>query len=127
MTRDHKAYIDFCRVPLGTRWIYVGNNFKVEVHGIGTCQLMLCSGSLLHDVLYAPNIRRDLVSILVLLSLGFNLSFYYTSLTISCDDVYYSSGFLSDGFMILDIDYGCCNVSCCFIFCLLLLIYILLI
>lgn len=54
--RDHEAHIDFCRVPLGSRWIYVEHNSKAEVHGIGTSQLMLRSGCtlLLHDNLYTP-------------------------------------------------------------------------
>lgn len=64
---------------------------------------------LLHD-LYALEIRWNLVFVIILLSLGFFLSFHSTNLTIYYDDVYYGFGFLSDGFMILDIDYGCCNV-----------------
>lgn len=52
MTRDCETYIDFCRVPLGTKWIYVGNNLNAEVRGVGTYQLMLHGGRtlLLHDL-----------------------------------------------------------------------------
>lgn len=49
-----------------------------------------------------------------MLSLGFHLSFYSTNLTIYYVDVYYGFGFLSDEFMKLNIDYGCCNVPSCF-------------
>ncbi|KAF8031044.1 hypothetical protein BT93_D0278 [Corymbia citriodora subsp. variegata] len=60
------------------KWIYVGNNSRAEVKGIGTCQLNMRGGRtlFLHDVLYAPKIRRNLVSVLVLVKFGFNLNFH---------------------------------------------------
>ena len=50
----------------------MGNNSRVEAKGIGTCKLQLHGGQMLylHDVLYAPEIRRNLVSVTVLLNMG---------------------------------------------------------
>ena len=61
-----------------TKWIYVGKSSEVEVKGIRMCKLELRRERtpLPHDVLYAPNIRRNLVFVLVLLGLGFNLNFH---------------------------------------------------
>ncbi|RVW77963.1 hypothetical protein CK203_048286 [Vitis vinifera] len=39
IARDQGAYIEFRRISSGTRWIYVGNNSKVEVKGIRTCEI----------------------------------------------------------------------------------------
>lgn len=58
---------------------HLGNNSKVLVLGISTCQLHMCGGKtlILHDVLlYAPEIHRRLVSVLALLKLGFSLNFH---------------------------------------------------
>ena len=52
----------------------MGNNAFVVVLRIDTYKLELLGGRTfyLHDVLYAPKVQRNLVSILVLLELGFN-------------------------------------------------------
>ena len=86
--------MEFRRIPQGTRWIYVGNNSRVEVKGKGTCKLELRGGRtlLLHDVLYAPDIRRNLVSVRVLLELGYSLNFSGRTLTIYFGSEYYGSG-----------------------------------
>ena len=44
---------------------------------IGTCKLELRGGRTLylHDVLYAPEVQRNLVSVLVLLKLEFSIMF----------------------------------------------------
>ena len=78
IARDRGAYVEFQKISSGIRCIYVGNNFKVEVKGIRTCELELRRGGtlFLHDVLYASDIRRNLVSMLILLGLGFNLNFH---------------------------------------------------
>ena len=78
--KDRRTFVDFWWVPDGERWIYVGNNTRVLVKEIGTCKLVLCGGRalLLYDVLYAPSIHRNLVSVLILLKFGFNSYF--------CDD-----------------------------------------
>ncbi len=55
----------------------MGIGASVEVFGIGTYKLDLRGGHtlLFHDVLYAPEIRRNLLSLLVLLRLGFRFVF----------------------------------------------------
>ena len=61
---------------------------------------------MLHDVLYAPDIRRNLVSVRVLLELGYTLNFSGRTLTIYFGSEFYGSGYISSGFIILDIDYS---------------------
>ena len=56
--KDRSAFVEFRQILKGTKWIYVGNNYRVEVKGISTCKLVMISDQtlLLHDVLFAPNI-----------------------------------------------------------------------
>ena len=58
--------MDFQQVPYGAKWVFVGNNTKVEVKGMGTWKLVMRSGQtlFLHDVLFAPQIHRNLISVL---------------------------------------------------------------
>ena len=52
VTKERDFFVEFRRLPYGVRWIYVGNNVRIEVKGIGTCRLVLRDGRtlLLHDV-----------------------------------------------------------------------------
>ncbi|KAJ4730414.1 Gag/pol protein [Rhynchospora pubera] len=104
ITRDIYAFVDFRRIPAGSRHIYMGNNSKVEVLGIGTCELVFNSGHklLLHDVLYAPEIRRSLVSVCLLVKLGFCVVFVGTCVELYLNDCLIGNGYLKDNFMILD-------------------------
>ena len=106
IARDQGTYVKIQWISFGTRWIYVGNNFKVEVKGIGMCKLELRRGCtlFLHDVLYAPDIQWNLVSMLVLLVLGFILNFHDSVMELYLGTTYYGSGFVLNGFMVLDID-----------------------
>ena len=58
VARDRVGFMEYRRIPVGSRDIKVGNGASVEVLGIGTYKLELCGGRtlLLHDVLYAPEI-----------------------------------------------------------------------
>ena len=69
--------MEYCRIPVSSRDIKAGNRTSVEVLGIGTYKLELRGGHtlLLHDVLYAPEIRMNLLSIVILLRLGFRFIF----------------------------------------------------
>ncbi|XP_075083949.1 uncharacterized protein LOC142167820 [Nicotiana tabacum] len=60
---ERSAFVEFRRVSRGAKWIYVGNNNKVVVEGISTCELVLRGGRdlLLHDVLFAPTIHRNVI------------------------------------------------------------------
>ena len=104
VARDRTTYVEFCRIPKGNRSIYMGNNASTDVLRIGTCKLELRGGRTLylHDVLYAPKVRRNLVSVLVLLELGFQLMFNKGCVKVFLDNVYYGSGYVLDGFMVLD-------------------------
>ena len=41
IARNWVAYVEFRWISFDIRWIYVGNNSKVEVKGTGTCKLEL--------------------------------------------------------------------------------------
>ena len=87
----------------------MGNNSRIEVKGVGTCKLSMRGGRtlILHDVLFAPNIRRNLVSVIVLMQFGYALNFYSTCLNVFFRKTFYGSGYLLDGFIVIDVD----NVS----------------
>ena len=87
----------------------MGNNSRVEVKGVGTCKLSMRGGRtlILHDVLFAPDIRWNLVSVIVLMQLGYALNFYGTCLNVFFRKTFYGSGYLLDGFIVMDVD----NVS----------------
>jgi hypothetical protein len=55
-------------------------------------------------VLYAPEIRRNLLSIVTLIKAGFWFVFE-NGVFIYLGTTYYGCGFISDGFMILDLNY----------------------
>nr|CAD1816959.1 unnamed protein product [Ananas comosus var. bracteatus] len=73
VTRDRAGYVDYRRVSAGSHYVMMGNDTEEEVLGIGAYQLRLRNGRylILHDVLYAPNIRCNLLSVLALPRLGF--------------------------------------------------------
>jgi len=75
IARDRTTFVEFRRIPKGSRYIYMGNNASIAVLRIGTCKLDLRGGHTLYlyDVLYAPEVQRNLVSVLALLQLGFNI------------------------------------------------------
>ena len=59
VVRDRTTYVEFRRIPKGSRSIYMGNNASTDVLRIGTYKLELRGGRTLylHDVLYAPKVR----------------------------------------------------------------------
>jgi hypothetical protein len=59
IARDRTTFVEFHRIPKGSRYIYMGNNASAAVLGIGTCKLDLRGGHTLylHDVLYASEVR----------------------------------------------------------------------
>ena len=67
-----------CRKPNdGERYIFVGNDKKVEVKAIGIFRLLLKSGTYLdlNETFVVPSFRRNLVSIYVLDKFGYSCSF----------------------------------------------------
>ena len=67
------------------------NNSKVELKG----QTLL-----LHDVLFAPNIRRNLVSELVLSNYDFELNFHRQGVDLFLEQQFYGYGYFSYGFIV---------------------------
>ena len=80
------------------------NNSRVEAKGIGTCKLTLRGGRilLLHDILYAPEIRRNLIYVPVLLELGYYLTFHGVCLEIFLNSILIGTEHLINGFIVLD-------------------------
>ena len=103
VARGRTSFVEFRQFPKGSRCIYMGNNASAVVLGIDTCKLELRGGRTfyLHDVLYAPEVQRNLVSVLVLLELGFSIMFENGCVKILLDNVYYGFGYLLNGFMVL--------------------------
>ena len=91
----------------------MGNNLRVEIRSIGTCQLLMRGGCtlFLHDVLFASEIRRNLVSVLVLVRFGFNVNFHNNGVDLSLGTSYYGSGYFLNDFIILDVNYCEVNIS----------------
>ena len=69
--------MDFRGIPKGIIIIYIGNNTSANVLGIGNYKLVMWRGCTLylHDVLYASEVQRNLVTVVVLLQLGFKIVF----------------------------------------------------
>jgi len=86
----------------------MGNGDSVDVLGMGTYKLYLHEGRtlLIHDVLYAPNIRQNLLSVIALLRLGFLLSFENNGVQIFIRTTFCDSNFIHNGLFILIICYS---------------------
>ena len=79
-------------------------NASADVLGIGTCKLVMRKGRTLyfHDVLYASEVQRNIVSIVVLLQLGFKIVFEKDCVNVLLDNVCYGFNFMLDEFIVLD-------------------------
>ena len=53
-------------------------------------------------MIYASEVRQDLVIVIVLLKLGFKIVFEKDSVKVLLDSIYYVSSFMLDGFIVLD-------------------------
>ena len=107
VARDRVGFVEYRRVPTGNKWMRMGNKSRVEVLGIGTYKLQLRHGRtlLLHDVLYAPGMRQNLLSVNILLELGFSFSFHGRSVDIFLGSTCFGHAFISDDRLFhLDID-----------------------
>ena len=107
VARDRVGFIEYRRVPASSRWMRIENESRVEVLGIGTYKLQLRHGRtlLLHDVLYAPRMRQNLLSVNILLELGFSFSFHGRSVDIFLGSTCFGHAFMSDDRLFhLDID-----------------------
>ena len=103
VSRDRGNFTDFRRLPAKSRWLYVGNNARVEVKGIGTCEIKLQGSQalILSEVLYAPYIRRKLVSVISLVKFGFNVNFHNNVVDINNGTDVFGSGCILNDFFVL--------------------------
>ena len=101
IARDRNAYVDFRRIPKGSRNIFMGNNTSADVLGIGTCKLMMwnCLILYLHDVLYALEVRQNLVLVIMLVKLGFTIIFEPDCVKVSLDKVVYAFEYMLEGLL----------------------------
>ena len=76
--------------------------------GIDKCKLVMRSGQtlFLHDMVFAPNIRQNLVSMLVLIKLDFELLFHGQGIDLFLGQQYYGFGYFFDGLIVLDVEHG---------------------
>ena len=106
ITNSRDVFVNFCRVLKKSKWINVGNNEKVKFLEICTCKLVLRGGRvfLLYYVLYTPEIRRNLISVLLQIRNGFCLNFHDTSIDLFLETNFYGSRCQDDCFIVLDLE-----------------------
>jgi hypothetical protein len=68
--------VDFKEKAVREHQVYMGNNTYSDVLGEGKCKISI-KGSVivLHDVLFVPSIRRNLISVPILDSKGYGIKF----------------------------------------------------
>jgi hypothetical protein len=76
ITRSHEFFVDFKEKSAGEHKVYTGNNTYSDVLGEGKCKISV-NGSIivLYNVLYVPNIRRNLISVPILDDKGYSVKF----------------------------------------------------
>ena len=104
IAQDCNTYMDFHQILKGSRSIYMGNNTSTNMLGIGTCKLLMRKGCTLylHDVLYVPEVCWNLVSIVVLVKLGFKNVFEQDCVKVLLDNIVYWYRYNSDEFIVLN-------------------------
>lgn len=107
IAQDRVGYVEYRRISTGSRDIKVRNGESVQMLGIGTYKLNLRGGCtlLLHDVLYAPEVRWNLLSIVALMRFGVHLFFRIMVFRFIWEQYIMNMAFISSGFMVLDLDY----------------------
>jgi len=64
---------------------------------------------IVHDVLFAPEIRRNIIPVLVLLHLGFDCHFHDTEARLFLETTYLGSSFVRDVLIVMDLDVSSFN------------------
>ena len=113
VAKDRETFVKFRWIPHGVKWIYVGNNARVAIQGIGTCKLVLWGSQtlFLRDVLYAAKVCRNSIFMLVLLKLDFNMYPVKNNIELPLGTTYYGFGYVLNDFIVIDTDYYECNLS----------------
>lgn len=86
----------FTYAPVSEIMLYMGNSGTSEVAGIGKVVLKLTSGMqvALNDVLHVPDIRKNLVSGLLLVKHGFRLVFESNKFVLTKSGHFIGKGYL---------------------------------
>ena len=77
IARNSPGFTSLKPIPKGTRFIYLGTTSKADILGIGDYNLKLPSGGilLLKNTVFAPDMRKNLISVSRLESAGFDVNF----------------------------------------------------
>ncbi|WVZ89020.1 hypothetical protein U9M48_035482 [Paspalum notatum var. saurae] len=104
IARDHKSFTSMQTIPKGNRYVYLGTNAKADILGIGNYVLKLFGGRklLLNDTLYSPSMRRNLISVSQLESIGYDIPFGKGNVKILLDEKLVHTGVQHDGLYFLD-------------------------
>jgi hypothetical protein len=72
-----QGFKEIHKISDGASYIYMGNDAKAKIEGIGVFELKLNNGSTfdLVDYFYAPSLRRNLLSVSILEKLGYDFYF----------------------------------------------------
>jgi transposase InsO family protein len=86
-------------IPRGTRFVYLGTTAKADILGVGDYILKLRGGGklVLKDTVYAPNMRKNLISVSKLESIGYSVLFGNSQVKILLNGNLVQSGDLFEG------------------------------
>ena len=89
----------------GDEKFYMDNSSTSKVEGVGKIALKMTSGMIvtLINVLYVPDVHKNLVSKSLLSKNGFKLVFVSDKFVLSKNDMYVGKGYLSDGLFKLNV------------------------
>jgi hypothetical protein len=100
----NKYYFSSYQITSG-RSVTVANGTFVKVLGVGEIKLNFTSGKsiILHDVQHVPGIGKNLISVSLLVQLGYKVVLESNKVVISKHDVFIGKGYVSDGLFKLNI------------------------
>ncbi|WJZ95257.1 hypothetical protein VitviT2T_014041 [Vitis vinifera] len=101
---DKKMFSTFESIENGEK-VFIGNSATSEIKGQGKVILKMTSGKelTLTNVLYVPEIRKNLVSGSLLNNHGFRLVFESNKVVLSKSGMYVGKGYMSDGMWKLNV------------------------
>ena len=104
IARDNKSFTSMQTIPRGNRYVYLGTNAKADILGIGNYILKLPGGGklLLKDTLYSYSMRRNLICVSQLESIGYDILFGKGRIKILLNGKLVHTGVRNDGLYFLD-------------------------
>jgi len=83
----------------GDTSLYMGNGAKVVVEALGDYVLKLPSGLevILNNILYAPSLTRNIISVSLLRQFGYDIKFIDNGICVFMNDVFYFKAMPSNG------------------------------